>query len=47
MRLFTVGAVVLASLTMFHASGPAAAAEAIRVMSFNIWGGGANERLGT
>jgi uncharacterized protein (DUF885 family)/endonuclease/exonuclease/phosphatase family metal-dependent hydrolase len=36
MRLFTVGAVVLASLTMFHASGPAAAAEAIRVMSFNI-----------
>ena len=43
MRLFTVGAVVLASLTMFHASGPAAAAEAIRVMSFNIRYGTADD----
>ena len=43
MRLFTVGAVVLACLTMFHASGPAAAAEAIRVMSFNIRYGTADD----
>jgi endonuclease/exonuclease/phosphatase family metal-dependent hydrolase len=43
MRLFTVGAVVLACLTMFHESGPAAAAEAIRVMSFNIRYGTADD----
>ncbi len=37
---------VLASLAVLSATGPVAAETTLRVMSFNVWGGGANEDKG-
>jgi len=43
MRPFTVGVVVVACLTMLHAVRPVAAGEPVRVMSFNIRYGTADD----